>query len=423
MTIRNANLLFILAYFLVYLYLRFSCYADPGSYFFDPDRAYTPKFSHVRVQEALEFLESVRPAQGSATPNAELESLSQPSTGSTRDPPKLCIGIPTWGQRTQQYLPQTLASLVDTLSHEERSSIHIKVFIVDGVPAQHPSYKAPWLRRLADEVLVYDGLYNRTRVSHSPAEEQTSTNLPLTLTKQQKSAFDFSQLADACYESQATFFALVEDDVITSRDWYDRLIKGTTELEEKYREGSRDWLYLRLFYSETFLGWNNEEWPMYWRWIFAAYAVVTSVLVLGTRAAACLWPQPLLRPANATRQLCFSVLGLWMPLIILLYFLAGRLSMQPMRHGLQQMPSYGCCSQGLVFPRRHLEKLSQSFLHPPEDKLFPDQIIERWADGEGLLKWALVPSVLQHIGRMSSSTGGGMRKATWNFRFEAQGRW
>ncbi|KAF6804561.1 hypothetical protein CSOJ01_10095 [Colletotrichum sojae] len=422
MNIRNANVLFVIACSLVYLYLHFSCYADPSSYFFDPDRAYTPKFSHVRVQEALGFLESTRPAQSSATPNEEIESLSKASTGSTRDTPKLCIGIPTWGQRTQQYLPQTLASLVDTLSPEERNSIHIKVFIVDGVPVQHPSYKAPWLRRLADEVLVYDGLHNRTRASASPADEQTPTNFPSGLTKQQKSAFDFAQLAAACYESRAPFFALIEDDVITSRNWYDRLIKGATTLEEKYRQGSRDWLYLRLFYSETFLGWNNEEWPTYWRWIFASYVVIASVLVLGPRAAAYIRPQPLLRPANTTRQLYFSVLGLWMPLIILLYFLAGRLLMQPMRHGLQPMPSYGCCSQGLVFPRRRLERLSQHFLHPPEDKLFPDQIIERWADDEGLLKWALVPSVLQHIGRMSSSTGGGMRKATWNFRFEAEGR-
>lgn len=422
MNIRNVNILFVLAYLFAFVYLSFSCYADPGSFFFNPDKAYTPKFSNVRVQEALQFLESVAPPRRSIAPSPELENLSKSSVSFTRDAPKVCVGIPTWGQRTEQYLPQTLASLVDALSPEERNSIHIKVLIVDNAPTKHPAYQTPWLRRLADEVRVYDGLHNQTRVSQSPAEQQTATDPPFHLTKQQKSASDFSLLADACYESRAPFFALIEDDVITSRDWYDRLIRGATALEGKYREGSRDWLYLRLFYSETFLGWNNEEWPTYWRWIFAAYAVVASLLILGTRAAANVWPQHLLRPANATRQLYLSVLGLWMPLVILLYFLAGRLSMQPMRHGLQLMPSYGCCSQGLVFPARHLEKLSQHLLHPPEKNLFPDQIIERWADDESLLKWALVPSVLQHIGRMSSSTAGGMRKATWNFRFETQHR-
>ncbi|KAL0944933.1 uncharacterized protein CTRU02_202820 [Colletotrichum truncatum] len=425
MKIRYLNLSFFLFYLLLLLYCRKSNYADPSSYFFDPDRAYVPKFSDVRVREALQFLDIIKGTEVLSGQEDTIKPAFQAIPETTNLSPKLCIGIPTWGQRTEQYLPQTLASLVDSLTLAERNSLYITVLIVDEFPQHHPSYNEQWLRLLVDKVLVYDGSFNRTKTAnYSSADEDTSRGSLLPkLVKQQKSAYDFAHLFDACYDSRAPFFALIEDDVIASRDWYDRATRAAKTLETKYQEGENDWLYLRLFYSETFLGWNNEEWPIYLSWAVLGFAVVAAVaaalVVFATRFYTKARPQYLFRPSNPFGRLYLAVLGLWMPFMVALYFLAGRLSVQPMSPGLQPMPSYGCCSQGLVFPKRHLRAMSNQLRNPPETTLFPDQIIERWANDQLLSKWALVPSVLQHIGRMSSSTGGGLRKGTWNFRFEA----
>jgi len=81
------------------------------------------------------------------------------------------------------------------------------------------------------------------------------------------------------------------------------------------------------------------------------------------------------------------------------------------------MPQYGCCSQGLVFPARHVTKLKQNLLEPSFD-LPVDSIIEKIADDETMKKWALIPSAFQHVGVRGSSAEGGMRKSTWSFGFE-----
>jgi hypothetical protein len=124
-------------------------------------------------------------------------------------------------------------------------------------------------------------------------------------------------------------------------------------------------------------------------------------------------------PAQPPKSLVpLLVLGIWMPAAITLYFLAGRLSMQPFPSGVREMPAYGCCSQGLVFPRHQLDPLIQRLRSPALKEHYPDQIIEAVA-GERLAKWALVPSVLQHVGRKGSSTAlPGSVKQTWNFQFE-----
>jgi hypothetical protein len=80
------------------------------------------------------------------------------------------------------------------------------------------------------------------------------------------------------------------------------------------------------------------------------------------------------------------------------------------------MPRYGCCAQGLLFPRRQLDGVFELLRNPPYD--FPgDMILEGYAGDRELKKWALDPSVFQHVGFKESSEG--PRKAeVWNFRFE-----
>ncbi|KAH7313783.1 hypothetical protein B0I35DRAFT_435846 [Stachybotrys elegans] len=244
---------------------------------------------------------------------------------------------------------------------------------------------------------------------------------------------DHSVLVERCRSRGSRYFALVEDDVVASRDWFDRTRRA---LEYVERRGGRDWVYLRLFYSEFFMGWNNEEVLDYMQAIFLVYVVVLLGFVelrrrhklggssssSGGSGGSGKISAPLLS-GPAFTYLAALALGLWTPALIALYFLAGRVTMHRLSPfplaGVREMPRYGCCAQGLVFPRRHLAGLQRLLRDPPYD-FAGDMILEGWAGDRGLAKWALDPSVLQHVGMTESSDGPRLAEV-WNFSFERQG--
>jgi hypothetical protein len=88
------------------------------------------------------------------------------------------------------------------------------------------------------------------------------------------------------------------------------------------------------------------------------------------------------------------------------------------------MDEFGCCSQALVFPSRAIPDLVS--FYQGEGIGFVDVLTESFADDLGLRRWALVPSVFQHIGGKSSkgddheSSGWNRSVAAniWNFDFE-----
>jgi hypothetical protein len=78
-----------------------------------------------------------------------------------------------------------------------------------------------------------------------------------------------------------------------------------------------------------------------------------------------------------------------------------------------------------VFPR---EK-AMTLVHWFEEKTigFVDVLTEEYADEHGELRWAIMPSVIQHVGRKSSKVddygpnskhGLSVAEKIWNFRFE-----
>jgi len=227
---------------------------------------------------------------------------------------------------------------------------------------------------------------------------------------------DFAALATACQARSTEYFILIEDDVIASRDWFKRLQGALSLLEPRASQTNEDWLYLRLFYSEIYLGWNIGEIPVYAWNIIRVYAAFL-IVFLAPQLLSHRFSIHIQRRIRAWRLLQASVLLLWLPIFIILYFMAGRLLVNPYPRGVQLMPQYGCCSQGLVFPARHVTKLKQNLLEPSFD-LPVDSIIEKIADDETMKKWALIPSAFQHVGVRGSSAEGGMRKSTWSFGFE-----
>lgn len=71
--------------------------------------------------------------------------------------------------------------------------------------------------------------------------------------------------------------------------------------------------------------------------------------------------------------------------------------MLPTKYGVQQMSKYACCAQGLVYNPAKVPRLI-NWYH--DRRLgYVDSLAEELADtGEVGTRWALTPSVIQHVG-------------------------
>ncbi|KFY38783.1 hypothetical protein V494_04202 [Pseudogymnoascus sp. VKM F-4513 (FW-928)] len=392
------SLLFLIA--IVYCHQTF--YRDPGSFFFDPIEGYRPYYSVVRQSQVNEFLIS------------EATSPSPPrNTLGTDAPnkPTLCIGMSSVKRPEDQYVQLAVGSLVRDLTPEERNSIHVAVLFAHTNPSDHPLFNAPWLSGLLDAPLSYN--ISESELAHlKELEKERKFN--------EKLMFDFLYLIDHCRQTGAQWIAMIEDDVLAQDGWYHNTLRALEQVKEKHDE-SKTWVYLRLFYTEKFLGWNTEEWPTHLAWsIF--FVTVPALLALLIRNRAPSARKNLTNPFIAVICLAF------VPACIILYFLAGRVSMQPLPPGVSLMNNYGCCAQGLVFSQDIMPRLVARLESVPPGPA--DVAVETWAIEEDFERWALTPSVIQHIGRKtmkqvfgepdkpSERYSIGAARGLWNFGFE-----
>ncbi|KAL7797372.1 hypothetical protein V8C37DRAFT_419707 [Trichoderma ceciliae] len=404
--LRVINFVFCLIWFIAFRYLQQTTYYDPSSYFFRWDVAYQPLYSAIREQEADIFLAAIQ--------NSQQNRLIKGSEGSVNEATLYCIGIPTLQRERAQFFAKTAASLVDTLTPEERELIHIVVLLSDTDGTVNSAFGQDWLHAIADTVVVHEDTPEKLVFDNN---YQTTPRHPDSATRDERVRRDYSVLSETCRRNEADYFILVEDDTIAARDWFKKLQDATPQVNQRAVAKGRDWFYIRLFYTETYMGWNLEEWPTYVLNTALIYTVVLGIMLAIRHLHHVAPPSIKDRAFNNWNLLMVNVLFIWVPLFIGLGFMAGRLTVSPLAAGVQEMPRYGCCSQGLVIPNRHLSLLEEKLKESPFD-LPADSTIERTAEIFELDKWAIVPSVLQHIGARGSSAKGGATKTTWNFSFE-----
>ena len=134
--------------------------------------------------------------------------------------------------------------------------------------------------------------------------------------------------------------------------WYHRTRKGLTEAEEKTASERTpgDFLYLRLFHTEEFLGWNSEDLPTHIFWSLVIVALVGAALT-GLRT---IYPKT---QAYLTNKVMLVVCCVYIPMLIVLFFASGRITTMPLPTGVNRMNNYGCCAQGLAYPHHKAEQL------------------------------------------------------------------
>jgi hypothetical protein len=369
---------------------------DPTSIFFKPEKGYQSRYSQVRRKQATEFISAHNTTQTFGRPNTKNKGKM------------LCVGIPSVGRHGTQYMPDTVGSLLEGLTFEERNDIFLMVFIPHTDPTTHPSYGETWLHELTDHVLTYN-LEDSAKQDVRIMEDEGGAFLT-------KGLYDYSYLLSKCAEQYTPYIAIFEDDIIAMDGWFHRTVDAIREAERQTvaRHAKHDFLYVRLFYTERFMGWNSEDWATYLFWSLFAAGVLAAVLTS-------------FRKTKLVAKLCHTlgprciILLSYSTLIaaILVFFALGRLTVLPIPIGVREMARFGCCSQALVFPRNKALELVSYF--NDRHTGFTDVLIEEFAKQRDELRFAITPSLVQHVGRESSKytdQGPIIKQGIWSFLFE-----
>jgi hypothetical protein len=372
---------------------------DPTSVFFNPRKAYIPRYSAIRRQQAEAFISAYNPA-----------NVVKAGEEKKR---KLCVGIPSFNREGAQYLPDAVGSLLEGLTPEERQEIYLIVFIPHSKPEKHPAYNEEWLAGLTDQVLTYGFGIDRM---------QYIRDMEFRDKYDEKGLFDYSFLLNKCVEQLTPYVALFEDDTVSMDGWYHRTIAAIHEAEQQaaLQRARPEFLYLRLFYTEEFLGWNAEDWRIY-LYNSICVAVIPTIVIFFMRFAQ---PTTKLTLALFSRR-TFLAMYTTIAVLILTFFALGRITVRPMPVGVHEMPQFGCCSQAFVFPNVKAVELVEYF---KERHLgYMDVLTEDFANERGELRYAVTPSLVQHVGRKSSKGddygpmskwGMSVAEKIWSFTFE-----
>lgn len=228
-------------------------------------------------------------------------------------------------------------------------------------------------------------------------------------------------ILNRCLATNAPYIGVFEDDIIFADGWMSKTLSALSELdptladpEQHSVESSNSmlsWLYIRLFYTETSLSWEDTDFAYHNMPLIFATAIGLGFLSLFTiRRISSL--QPWL-DYGTIAVLCLVTI----PAFTGLYYMIGKYSVHPLQ-GLVPMDRYGCCTQGLIFPRQNVPRLVEYL--EQEGSGQTDAMIEDFATKTGLRRYALAPQQLQHIGLRSSRDNLEINtQSTWAFWFEA----
>ncbi|KAI0538251.1 hypothetical protein GGR58DRAFT_501401 [Xylaria digitata] len=390
---------FLVLYSLIILYLRETCHRDPSSIFWRPEQARLLSYSLFRKAQARNF--------------ADQAEKHEPTKWDNTTAPQLCIGIASVNRHGVSYLKETLGSLLKGLDELERRQIYIVVFLAHKNQSKHDASHAVWLRNMVDNLPVYRGNHELLELIEKLESDRSYT------AHARKQKIGYSVLLTECAKVNPTYTMTLEDDVIALDGWFHRTLSAIRTAVRKTHEMGRDnFLYLRIFYDGRLLGWNSEEWPYYLG--FSSLLVFVEVFFI----FALRWRFPLIRQFTS---LAFTIIlcGVCTPMMIGLFFAAGRSCMLPRRPGVNLMQKYGCCAQGLVFPQqRVVETLLPLYRDTTNAHAAVDTFLEDYANVKNELRWAVTPVLIQHVGGKSSHDtgdqlqGGFAKDMPFDYEFE-----
>jgi hypothetical protein len=143
---------------LLVTYGHLSFYRDPGSIFFDRQRATERHYGSYREKEAAAFATAAKRALNSSSTHAAAAAAAAAATLHHRGPnPSLCAVIVTVARDAtadgKHPLELAVASALAGLDERERRDLDLRVYFANSRPAEHPLWKSAWLAALVDETI------------------------------------------------------------------------------------------------------------------------------------------------------------------------------------------------------------------------------------------------------------------------------
>jgi hypothetical protein len=148
---------------------------------------------------------------------------------------------------------------------------------------------------------------------------------------------------------------------------------------------------MRLFNEERSIGWASRD----------LFGNNVPFLIIGISGGTLLILSLVRRYSTFGQKLITNtflivVCGVTMPSFIILFFQAGKSSVLPHFSGVKQQ-QWGCCTQGIIMPREQVLPIAEELVRRASTP--PDIIIEDYARDHGLLRFALDPVQIQHLGQ------------------------
>ncbi|EFR00244.1 integral membrane protein [Nannizzia gypsea CBS 118893] len=372
----------------VFQYCRYQFWRNPHSAFFnDRTGVYDLGYSLIREREAHHFI---------TRNNAPTEPPASIKGGTD---PLFCVAFVTVRREADDYFDPSIGSLLVGLDPRERRALHLNILFADTDPKRHPSWGQKWVDRLTDVAETYN--VSASQLDHLKKLE-TERNF------YEKGVFDYVYALNSCKKSNAPYTVVFEDDIIIAEGWMAKTLKGLADIK-RMPSGERPWIYLRLFYTETALGWESSDFAyrnMLLIFIAAMLSTFSALTVIRRRSYRSLIDVP--------TTLAISVICV--PAFIALIYMVGKYSLFPL-HGVVEIAPYGCCTQGMVFPREQVDGLIAYLQKRGHGQT--DTMIEEYAEESKLIRYALAPQQLQHVGLKSSRDNTELNaQSTWAFYFE-----
>lgn len=113
---------------------RLHFYRDPGSVFFDKDRAYETHYSAHRRVEAQQFIDAYVNGTKSYVNGTSKFASNDPETNKT-----LCVALSSVKRQTQ-YLQTTIGTPLHGLTARERADLHVSVLVAETDPSRYLSW-------------------------------------------------------------------------------------------------------------------------------------------------------------------------------------------------------------------------------------------------------------------------------------------
>ncbi|KAF2968624.1 hypothetical protein GQX73_g4991 [Xylaria multiplex] len=422
-----ALLLTVVTVYVTYGYFHF--YRDPLSIFFSEEHGFDRFYSATRQAEAEAFLGAL-----DANPDAIRSRLGKAGLR-----PEMCAVFMTIARDLagRQYIETAVGSFFANMSRAEREAIHLKLFFAD-VPSpetQHRSFSKLATADIADDIITYaKSLPEKDKERQMALLESWFKARDNKSMIERKTVHDYAYALRQCVQTtEAPYIALFEDDIILADGWAVRTLRNLHTVEEMMRDprrhdpmrgrvepgGPNSWLYLRMFNQERSFGWgggygfrsNNAH--------VISLAVSSALLVfivLGRR---------FFLPRSVTRHLdgwvLLVVCGVAVPLFVWLFFASGKASLLGSPPGVYE-EWFGCCSQALVFNRKHAQALSDYLMaatNKPGRAGRGDMLPKDFAWDHGLARLSAYPMLAQHLGRISATgTTSSDARQIWSMAFE-----